>query len=260
LPVLVQVKYRNNNYNKIIPPVPEMRVRPQEITVYETTEDSSVLKIKNLIQVTRHKDSLSVLKLYLIENTSRPPRAYQNSKDPVEIYIPDASQEVFGQLSQGDSRMAIPLTLEKGKTGRLLGRAILPGPSELNISFKIPAESGKDVIIDDIITFEKSREGILFVKPSNMQVKSKWNVNIKELQDKGIPEGFKAFQYNYENNKSELEFIGGTPEPENLAPAERKIVNGDIFTTPEKSILGIIGVLAILFTFSALIRIPGIKK
>jgi len=242
-PVLIQVNYKGVNYNKIVPPVPKFRDTTQEIIVYETTEEKKFLTIKGLIQVSKRENHLLVNKLYLLNNKSNPKLTILNSKG-LEVFIPKEAQEITAQLLQGEKGMPIPLSLSPGNLGQVIQRPILPGESSLHISYLI-SSTAETIELEDKLIFEKENETLLFIKPTDMKVSSS---NLLEtISSEEIPEGMKAYRVKYDESRTvKLSFRGGSFE--NEFPKQRKIVNGTIFDTPEKSILGVIAVLAFLYS------------
>lgn len=247
VPVLIQVQYKGVNYNKMVPPVPQLRQAVQEVLVYEVSDDSSMLSTRGLLQITKGQGHIRVHKLFLLSNRSKPPRSYSNSAG-LEVFVPKNALEVTGQLTQGERGMPVPLSLTDGIVGKIIERPILPGESSLQVSYLLPMDS-ETVVLDDRLTFEKENQSILFYKPIDMQVTSS---NALETIEDEIPEGMKAYRIQYDANRSvSLVFKGGTLEKE-VAPRQRRIVNGKVFDTTEKSVLGVIAVLALLFSLSFL--------
>lgn len=252
VPILIQVISSGVNYNKMVPPVPAIRAKLQEIMVYNTTIKPDDVAIRSVIQVLREEDFLRVYKVYLISNNTHPPMSYFDKENLPEIYVPENAVQVFGQLTQGDSKMGIPLSLPNGKEGKVLDRAILPGMSELQISYAIPAEDIADVKMEDKFLFEKREtERVIFYRPPDMKIQVNGALDVKQLNDADIPEGLQGLIVRYPDTKKvEIAFKGGTPIRQAANPNERKIVNGTLFASWDKSLLGVIAFLGILFSLS----------
>ncbi|XDD49537.1 hypothetical protein AB3N59_14165 [Leptospira sp. WS92.C1] len=251
-PLLIQVKYAGVNYNKMIPPVPVMRSAVQEITVYEKTKDKSLVRTRSAMQISRGKDFLRVFKVYLISNNTIPPKSYQDEQNPFEIFVPSEATEIVGQLTQGESKMAIPLQLQDGANGKFLDRAILPGSSELQISYIIPASNLSTVTFKDRMLAEKD-EGFraVFSKPGDMEV-SFIGASKQEKIQEDVPSDMRAFKVGYPSPKYEVSISvsGGAPVEMETERVNRKIENGTWFPTTERSLLGLVAILGFLFTLS----------
>ncbi|AOP34987.1 hypothetical protein A0128_14695 [Leptospira tipperaryensis] len=252
-PILLQAKYAGVNYNKMVPPVPVMRSAVQEIVVYEKTRDKSLVRTRSAMQITRGKDFLRVFKIFLISNNTIPPKSYQDEQNPFEVYVPSEATEVVGQLTQGEARMAIPLQLQDGPNGKYLDRAILPGSSELQISYTIPASNLSKVTFKDRMLAEKS-EGFraVFSKPGDMEV-SFIGASKQERIEEDVPSDMKAFKIGYPAPQYEVSISvsGGAPVMDvETERVNRKIENGTWFPTTERSILGLVAILGFLFTLS----------
>ncbi|TGK29498.1 hypothetical protein EHQ12_16890 [Leptospira gomenensis] len=251
-PLLLQVKYAGVSYNKMIPPVPVMRSGIQEVIVYEKTKDKSLVRTRSAMQITRGRDFLRVFKIFLISNNTIPPKSYQDEQNPFEIFVPSEATEVVGQLTQGESKMAIPLQLQDGPNGKYLDRALLPGSSELQISYTIPASNLSTVTFKDRMLAEKE-EGFraVFSKPADMEV-SFLGANKQERIQEDAPADMRAFKVGYPAPRYELSISvsGGAAVEMETERANRKIENGTWFPTTERSLLGLTAVLGFLFTLS----------
>ncbi|KXZ26076.1 hypothetical protein AYB33_08755 [Leptospira santarosai] len=250
-PILLQAKYEGINYNKMVPPVPVLRSGVQEIVVYEKTKEKSFVRTRSAMQISRGKDFLRVFKIYLISNNTIPPKSFQDEQNPFEIFVPSEAGEIVGQLTQGESRMAIPLQLKDGANGKLLDRAILPGSSELQISYTIPASNLSTVTFKDRMLSEKE-EGFraVFSKPQDMEI-SFIGASKQEKIQEDVPPDMKAFKVDYSAPKYEISISvsGGAPIVD-MERVDRKIENGTWFPTTERSLLGLVAILGFLFTLS----------
>ncbi|MCG6168891.1 hypothetical protein LFX25_13720 [Leptospira sp. FAT2] len=252
-PILLQAKYGGVNYNKMVPPVPVMRSGVQEIIVYEKTRDKSLVRTRSAMQISRGRDFLRVFKIFLISNNTIPPKSYQDEQNPFEIFVPSEATEIAGQLTQGESRMAIPLSLQDGPNGKLLDRAILPGSSELQISYTIPANNLSTVTFKDRMLAEKE-EGYraVFSKPQDMEVSFIGAAKQERIQE-DVPSDMKAFKIGYPSPRYEVSISvsGGNPVADvETERVNRKIENGTWFPTTERSLLGLVAILGFLFTLS----------
>lgn len=246
-PILFQAKYKGAIYNKMVPPAPIFRQKPIEIVVYEPNFDLSTLDIKSVIQINREDNYLRFIKVYIFNNRTEPKKSYILNP-PLEIFVPEDVEELRGQYTQPESQMGIPLALDKGKDGRKFERAILPGQSDLVITYKIPSKKDEITNIEDRILFEKEDGKVFLLNPPNMNLRGRDLVS--NFLDENGPDGMKGLKIIYKDKKATLEIVGGNPiarEPENI---ERKIVNGSIFTNWMNSTYGVLAVLGILFSLS----------
>lgn len=254
-PVLIQATFSGVNYNKMVPPVREFRTKLQEITVYDVTRNSDTLGTKSLMQIIRGKDNIRIFKVYLITNTSNPPKSFFNPDSMLQVYIPEAAKEILGQLTNANSKMGIPLSLPAGTSPseKKIDRAFLPGTTEIQISYSIPASDLSAAHFSDKLLIEKDNSRVIFFKPKNMTVDVKGSKGISRLE-KGIPEGMGALKIEYPNETKEVNFhISGGEAVEEAATnesRERIITNGTVFTGWDKSLYGVIGFLALLFGLS----------
>ncbi|MCP5493241.1 MAG: hypothetical protein H7A23_01670 [Leptospiraceae bacterium] len=253
-PLLVQLTYSGVNYNKLIPPTPEFRQKESEITVYDVSDDPDILDTKSILHIVRDRDFLIINKYFLINNVSKPPKSFVK-QDFLEIYIPKNAEDLYAQLVQSDSKMGIPLKLKNGKLGKLIERPILPGLSEIQVSYTIKAQNSSDADFEDMmIVMKKDDYRVIFYKPKDMKVQITNSIQLLELKE-DLPVETGAFKVIYpEKNTIKIHVSGGSPikrESENNSnPVERKIINGDWFYTWDRTLLGVIGVICLFFIFS----------
>ncbi|MCB1141642.1 MAG: hypothetical protein H7A24_13290 [Leptospiraceae bacterium] len=251
-PILIQVIYKNANYNKMVPPAPEFRNQPVEIVIYETTSDPKVLDIKSIVQITREERGIRFLKLYLIYNNSEPPRTY-SPPEPIEFYIQDDAVSIEARLNQPGSGMGIPLNPQKGKVGYQIGRPILPGQSDLMISYFLENTNEEIGIIDHLL-FEDKIENLILINPPDMEFLLEGGGSFEKIKEVG-PDGMLGYKIKYPaSRKISFRLKGGEPIRERITetPTGRKIVNGNIFQTSISSLVGYGAVLALLFSLSFL--------
>lgn len=250
-PILVQVVYLGVNYNKMIPPVARFRTSPQEVTVFEMTDSWDKVGVKSLMQVIREKNGLRVFKLFLIENKTSPQKSFLSIEKPIEYFVPKDAKEVYAQIQQPGSKMAIPLPTPEGKNaGKILDRAVLPGLSELQVSYLIQTDSGE--ISERLLIEGESGAYPIFVKPSDMEIELKGPGTLTKLE-KDIPQGLSAYAVTAASDPKIvlLKFIGGKPVPATLK-GNPEVVNGTILTSWDTATFAVIGFLALFFSLSFL--------
>lgn len=247
-PILLQVVYQGVHYNQLIPPVATARKKQLEIIVYDTIDSLKNLKINSLVQVVREQTGIRFYKIFLLDNQNQPARAIANQKQPLRVYIPVGASQINGQLKHKGAKMGIPIQLTASEEGTKLSRAILPGHSELEVSYLIPDSTGmiKDrMLFDNIAEFRP-----IFLKPTSMQVKFTGAVKAEEIEGE-IPNGLRGYRVYYpEDQTIAMSFSGGQPVVERSHSIARKVVNGRIFTTRLKSIYATLSIIGLLFSLS----------
>jgi hypothetical protein len=246
-PILFQAKYKGATYNKMVPPAPNFRNKPIEIIVYETTSNINDIDIKSVIQINREEDSLRFIKVYIFDNSTNPPKSFL-PPESLEVFIPESAQNLRGQYTQADSKMGIPLSLDKGNIGRKFDRAILPGQSDLVISYNIKSNPSEITEYEDRILFEKENGKVYLLNPPDMKIKNKISGPPEKITDSG-PDGMAGLKMVYNNGIANIEVSGGKPLVKET-PSERKVVNGTIFINWINSTYGVLAVMGILFSLS----------
>ncbi|MCW7474768.1 hypothetical protein [Leptospira levettii] len=249
-PILLQVQYQGANYNKMIPPTTKFRTSPQEITVYDSGADRKQVAIKSLMQVMREKKGLRIFKLFLIDNVSNPPKSYDPKSGALEYSVAKEATEIMAQLQQPGSKMAIPLGVPDGPNGgRILDRAVLPGSSELQVSYLIP--NSEDSFSERMLIESENSKYPIFVKPQDMVVETGEKTPVVKL-DKDVPKGLSAYVLNALEfgTMVEFRFVGGKALPTIANSPNPEIWNGSILTSWDLSTFAIIGFLGLLFTLS----------
>lgn len=250
IPVLIQATYKGANYNKLIPPVPELRKAEQEVIVYDTTNDEKAISTRSLLQLVKLPDSLQVYKIFIIQNNTSPPKAY-DPKSGLEIYFPKEATNLTGTWTQGNSKMAIPLDfVTKSETIRSIERSVLPGSTEVQVMYSIPWTDDSISFQDRILFEEKGNQRPVFTRPKDMKVSFSTDANPAELTDE-IPEGLSAYMVKYSTDKKSIEIrlSGGTAVTPRFSDSPRQIVNGDWIPEWDTALVAVIGFLALLFCF-----------
>ncbi|MCB1159881.1 MAG: hypothetical protein KDK45_20445, partial [Leptospiraceae bacterium] len=162
--------------------------------------------------------------------------------------------EISAQLKQQGSKMGIPLNLqEKGKEGRTLGRAILPGKSEIHIFFLIPVKNPSDAKFTDKLLFDTNNSyRPIFFQPKDLSLN--FGKAKAEKLEKDIPGDMGAYKLNYSGKETVEITISGDavlkPRESHGKETRRKLVNGNIFTSSTKSLLGVFAVFGLLLSLS----------
>lgn len=254
-PFLLQATYLGINYNQIVPPG-TAGIKEHIVKIYEKSSNRGMISVKSLLQIVREKDVIRIHKLFVINNHSLPPKSFQAEASPLEIYIPANAEQIFAQLTQG-SGMGIPLELKEGIRGKILDRAILPGSSELQVSFALPAREVADIETTDETLLGDDNVRHIFIKPKDMKVNFKDYQESSQLKE-DIPEGLNAYKILYKQNTPlKISLSGGTPVSANR---QRIVVNGTFFDSWDRSTLGILAFLGVLFTLSFIFIYKGKKE
>ncbi len=248
-PILFQAKYKGATYNKMVPPAPNFRNKPIEIIVYETTSNINDIDIRSVVQVNREDDSLRFIKVYIFENSTNPPKSFL-PLSPIEVFVPDSALNTRGQYTQSDSKMGIPLSLEKGNIGRKFDRAILPGQSDLVISYNIQSNPNEITKFEDKILFEKENGKVFLLNPPDMKIKAIDLPPPEKITDSG-PDGMAGLKLAYNNGSANIEISGGKPLVRET-PSERRVINGTIFINWINSTYGVLAIIGLLFSLSFL--------
>lgn len=251
VPVLLQASYQGATYNKMVPPVPVMRSKEQTIEVFDATDNDRSVKTRSLVQLTKYPDRLQVHKIFIIQNTKKPAMAYSPSQG-LDVYVPENSEGLQGSWTQGDSKMGIPLSFQsKSNSVQSITRAVLPGNTEVQISYSIPW-SKDSVEFQDKILFENSDGSFrrpVFLRPKDMVLSTDSSTPPVELQD-GIPEGLSAYMvsYNKISGMVNLQLSGGIAVQPRFNQEPRQIVNGSLIPEWDTALVAVLGFLALMYS------------
>lgn len=146
--------------------------------------------------------------------------------------------------------MAIPLGIPEGTNGgRILDRAILPGVSEMQISYFIP--NNNDTFSERMLIESENGKFPIFVKPQDMEITTGEKTPVTKL-DKDVPAGLSAYVLSSLEFGTTVEFTfsGGKPLPTISNNPNPEIWNGSILTSWDLSLFAVVGFLGFLFTLS----------
>lgn len=262
VPVLLQVNYQGATYNKMVPPVPEMRKQVQDLEIYESTVSAKNISARSLLQIVRGSGEFQIIKIILLQNETKPPRAYR-PESGLDIYVPEGATGLTGSWTQGSSKMGIPLQFQsKGKGIQSMDRAVLPGSTEIQISYSYPvSHSGETEIPDQILFEEPGKDRPIFIRPVDMKVEFSSDPSPREVKEE-IPDGVRAFYVGYssESKSTVIRLSGGTPVLNRFSQPPRQIVNGSILPTWDLSLISGLGILALFFSLGYLTEYLKKKK
>ncbi len=249
VPLLLQANYKGATYNKMVPPVLELRKNEILIEVFETTSNPSILRTRSLVQFVKLPDILQVYKIYIIQNTSEPPVTYV-AREGLDFFIPEGHSDLTGVWTQGSSGMGIPIQFEtRTKTIKTIQRPVLPGDTEIQIQYTLPWKS-REIVVEDQLLFERSTSSNrpVFIRPKDMDLTTMNSESLVELQD-DIPDGLRGYMVVYSKANASVKFIlsGGTPISVRSGNQPREIVNGLLFPDWHTSLAGVIAILSFLF-------------
>ncbi len=143
-----------------------------DATVYDEARDPSVLRVKLLhILVRAEGDRAQVQELFRIENTSRPPRAYNDVKGTFQFALPAEVREPSAAVT-GLLNMQLPETPTPGeKPGEfVLHYPFKPGPTQVTVGYEADYTQ-HELAFAGSVPYPVDRAE-LYVMPASLQVDS----------------------------------------------------------------------------------------
>lgn len=186
---LFQVNYKGVVYTEVVNP--EELDGAIEVKVYETTTSWEGVQVSlPHFMARRSHDTLSVDRLYLIDNKSNPPRTIVGKGAGFRVMIPDDNIEIT-QMFVTD--LGIPITVTPQPTGEpnisAIEHAFKPGETRVGISYSVNYETER---YDYTETLEYGlNELVVMTEDPSMKVSSK----DLELPEPGETHGFRSFRF-----------------------------------------------------------------
>lgn len=247
IPILLQVTYLGVNYNKMIPPTIQFRQASQEVTVYESVKSKGEIASKGLMQLIREKNGVRIFKLFLLTNTSEPKVSLLQEAGELDFFIPKEAVESYVGLQQPGSKMSIPLEYSRKDNGRTTWtRAILPGTSELQISYLMPLDTWDE----EFLLESKGVKFPVFVKPEDMKLEILSGGKLSKF-DKEEVQGLSGYGIVLDSTSKRvtLRATGGKPQTNQGRGNAPEIINGSFLVDTNRSILAVLAFFALFLSF-----------
>lgn len=132
-PHLIRAIYRGGSYSSLIPPTEEYIRRSQTILVYDPGALPKDMKIVPIMWVTKREMGLLIEKVFLMENSSNPPRSFDARG--LAFFVPKGAEQLSAHISY--DQFPIPLQLQRRGASFALDRSVRPGRSELRIQYRL---------------------------------------------------------------------------------------------------------------------------
>jgi hypothetical protein len=171
---LLQANLQDIAYHAAIPPMQfdSSGVANVNITVYDSTHDSSVLRVDELrVLVGAQGSKIRVQEEYRVNNTRSPARTYSNVNGTFVFYISPQAGEPTVSVT-GLANMSLPQATVRGKTpGEYhIAYALRPGVTPVTVSYDADYSSAQFALSDHSAL--PIAHASMFVFPSNLQVES----------------------------------------------------------------------------------------
>ena len=142
-PMLIRVSYRGVLYHEPLPP----GKATANVQVFDPTANADSVQVTTqAIIIQPQNGQLTVGEEYTIQNGTKPPVSYYDSKGTFSFQIPEGGQ--LGQVSAWSSAgmPVIQDTIEKGKNRSAIAFAFKPGENGVRFSYQIPYPGNKTTI------------------------------------------------------------------------------------------------------------------
>ena len=162
-PLLLQAEFQGGTYNKLLPPGQNLQ-EMQQISVYEAGAPKNEIRISALMWITKLKEKTVIENVFLVENKSQPPRAYDLGQEKFFVSA-DANRDSLRATVKRKS-MPIPLQLQCSGSKKeicTVSRQLPPGLNEFRVSYEVSGHQFVDRLITDLQS--DLPEKMVFYKP-----------------------------------------------------------------------------------------------
>ena len=134
-PYLIRTVYQGASYSVLIAPKKEFWKGRHGLYVYDSGAELKDLQITSALQVTKKREGLSVEKVFIVQNSSSPPKSF--GLEQIYFFIPPKSKDIRASIRYQNKGMALPLKPLSHKQGYNFKHGLRPGQAELNIRYEV---------------------------------------------------------------------------------------------------------------------------
>jgi hypothetical protein len=136
-PHLIRVIHQEVTYHRMAPP----GTTSVEVNVYDVAKklDSGLKVVADIMRLQVEQGQLEVVRMFAVENTSKPPRTQMNERN-LEFYVPEGAKIIGGQaVTQGGQPInSAPVPEDEKKTKYSFIFPLRPGTTQFQVAYQLP--------------------------------------------------------------------------------------------------------------------------
>ena len=137
-PMLLQANYRGITYYQSVSPSDTAA----DIVVYENTSDPQAIQVASrAILFAPNGSQLEIEDEYVVQNQTKPPRAFRHDNATFEFHLPDGAQFDHVSTWSGNHMPTVQKTVDLSSDRKAIDWAFQPGKSVVRISYHLPYNS-----------------------------------------------------------------------------------------------------------------------
>lgn len=181
-PHLIRVIHDGVTYHRMAPP----GTTSVDVDVYDVGKKIEGIEVvADIMRVQAEQGQLEVVRMFAVQNTSKPPRTQMNEKD-LEFYVPEGAQVVEGSaMTEGGqpiNSMPVPETGDKTRYSFVF--PLRPGTTQFQVAYQLPYTGSANVDPKPLYPLQH----FVAILPKSMQFEAAPGSGYKAMNDPQQPD------------------------------------------------------------------------
>ena len=181
-PHLVRAIHQGVTYHRMAPP----GTTSVEVEVYDVAKKLDGLEVvADMMRVQAEQGQLEIVRMFAVENTSKPPRTQMNERN-LEFNVPDGAKIVEGSaMTQGGNPItSAPVPVDDKKTRYAFLFPLRPGTTQFQVSYSLPYTGSANIDPKSIYPLQH----FVAIVPKAMEFSAAPGTNYRAVNDPQQPD------------------------------------------------------------------------
>jgi len=181
-PHLVRAVHQGVTYHRMAPP----GTTSVELEVYDAGKKIEGIEVvADIMRVQAQKDQLEVIRMFAVQNTSKPPRTQMNERN-LEFYVPEGAKILQSQAmtEHGQPVKSDPVPEDDRKTRYSFLFPLRPGTTQFQVEYQLPYTGNANIDPRTIYPLQH----FVAILPKSMQFSAAPGTNYQPMNDPNQPD------------------------------------------------------------------------
>ena len=181
-PHLVRAIHQDVTYHRMAPP----GTTSVEVEVYDVGKKIDGIEVvADIMRVQAEQGQLEVMRMFAVQNTSKPPRTQMNERN-LEFYVPEGAKIVEGSAmtANGNPLSQMPVPVDDKKTRYSFLFPLRPGTTQFQVKYAVPYDGSANIDPKSIYPLQH----FVAIVPKGMQFSAAPGTNYQPMNDPQQPD------------------------------------------------------------------------
>jgi len=181
-PHLVRAIHQDVTYHRMAPP----GTTSVEVEVYDAAKKIDGLEVvADVMRVQAEQGQLEVIRMFAVQNTSKPPRTQMNERN-LEFYVPEGAKIVEGSAmtQNGNPLNSMPVPVDDKKTRYAFMFPLRPGTTQFQVSYQLPYDGSANIDPKSVYPLQH----FVAIVPKGMTFSAAQGTNYQPMNDPQQPD------------------------------------------------------------------------